>query len=136
MKLYSFKECVKVSTIHIHDNVTISITRDCKIHLNYCLEAEAFLQSNSKYTAVKSGIKFLDGEMNACLRGENGSKDFKDLLKQMGIPSRCTGEKYKACNGTRILNFRPWKRFLPLLSGAPVSFHMDYEHDNVRILLI
>lgn len=105
------------------------------MHLNYCLESEPHNYAMSKYSAVKNGIKFLDGEMNACSRGENGSKVFQDIIIQMGIPLGCIGEKFKACNGTRILNVRPWKRFLPLLSGAPVTCHMEYAHENVRILL-
>ena len=57
----SLKECVKNSHIHISENITTSLTRDCQIYLNYCLESLHYRNANATYTAVKSGIKFLDG---------------------------------------------------------------------------
>ena len=36
-----------------------------------------YRKANATYTAVTSGIKFLDGEMDDCSRAANGSDEFQ-----------------------------------------------------------
>lgn len=131
--MHSIKDCVKKSIIRIANNMTGSLTRDCQMHLNYCLTAESHRSAMARYSAVKSGIKFLDGKMDACSRAANGSVEFQNVMRQMGLSIGCPVEKYKTCNGTRLINVRPWKRFLPLFSGAPVTYHISFDHDSVRM---
>ncbi|CAO1440597.1 unnamed protein product [Diamesa serratosioi] len=130
LKIRSVKPCVQNSVIRIADNITASITQDCQMHLNYCLEVRQFNTCLAKYTAVKNGIKFIDGEMDSCDKAANGSKDFKSVMKSMGIAIGCPVADYKACNGTRIVNLRPWKRFFLLISGAPVTYHIVFDHNT------